>query len=142
VYTVNVRFDIVQAFSVEDGKIVAVGTDSEIYKKYKAKETVDAKGQAVYPGFIDANAHFLGYVQSLFILCFHQVRSHKRHDDMGSQSMLLEKEVGSIEAGKQAGFIIRDKDLMKVGETDVSKTKVVATYTGGKRSFEDIVAAN
>jgi len=66
VYTVNEQFSTAQAFAVSDGKIVAVGTNDEILKKYKAKETIDAKGQAVYPGFIDAHAHFVGYGQSLF----------------------------------------------------------------------------
>lgn len=66
VYTVNDRFATAQAFAISDEKIVAVGTNNEILKKYKAKETIDAKGQAVYPGFIDAHAHFVGYGQSLF----------------------------------------------------------------------------
>lgn len=68
VYTVNKNFETVQAFAVKDGKIVAAGTNVEIQKKYKAKETIDAKGQAVYPGFIDAHAHFVGYGQSLFMV--------------------------------------------------------------------------
>ncbi len=66
VYTVNNRFAIAQAFAVSDGKIAAVGTNDEILKKYKATETIDAKGQTIYPGFIDAHAHFVGYGQSLF----------------------------------------------------------------------------
>ncbi len=68
VYTVNEKFDTVQAFAVKDGKIIATGTNLEILNKYTAKETIDAKGQAVYPGFIDAHAHFLGYGQSLFMV--------------------------------------------------------------------------
>ena len=66
VYTVNNQFATAQAFAVSQGKIAAVGTNDEILKKYTAKETIDAKGQAVYPGFIDAHAHFVGYGQSLF----------------------------------------------------------------------------
>jgi predicted amidohydrolase YtcJ len=66
VYTVNNNFSTEQAFAVADGKIVAVGTNDEILKQYKAKEKIDAKGQAIYPGFIDAHAHFVGYGQSLF----------------------------------------------------------------------------
>lgn len=68
VYTVNEKFETVQAFAVKDGKIIATGTDDEILKKYKAKEKIDANGQAVYPGFIDAHSHFLGYGQSLFMV--------------------------------------------------------------------------
>lgn len=68
VYTVDEKFKTVEAFAVKDGKIVATGTDDEILKKYEADQTIDAKGQAVYPGLIDAHAHFLGYGQSLFMV--------------------------------------------------------------------------
>ena len=47
----------------------------------------------------------------------------------------LEKEVGSLEKGKKADFIILDQDLMKVAETDILNTKVIATYLGGKKVF-------
>ena len=77
VHTVNDQFETVQAFAVKDGKITATGTDAEILKKYKAKETIDAKGQAVYPGFIDAHSHFLGYGQSLFMIDLYGTTSWK-----------------------------------------------------------------
>ena len=66
VYTVNSTFDKVQAFAVSNGKIIDVGSDDYILKKYTAKEKIDAKGKAVFPGFIDAHAHFWGYGQSLY----------------------------------------------------------------------------
>ena len=47
----------------------------------------------------------------------------------------LENEIGSIEAGKKADFIVLDKDLMKIAQTDVLNTKVIATYSGGKKVF-------
>lgn len=65
VYTVNSKFDTVEAFAVKGGKILALGKSDEIKGKYTAKEEVDANGKAVYPGFIDAHAHFYGYGQSL-----------------------------------------------------------------------------
>ena len=45
----------------------------------------------------------------------------------------LEKEVGSIEVGKKADFVIMDRDLMVVPEGELLGVKVVATYSGGKR---------
>ena len=66
IYTVDSAFTIAEAIAIKDGKIFAVGTNDEIEKKYSANETIDAKGQALYPGLIDAHAHFVGYARSLF----------------------------------------------------------------------------
>ncbi len=66
IYTVNDNFSTAEAMAVQDGKIVAIGTNDEILKEYKSDSLVDAKGAALYPGFIDAHAHFLGYGQSLY----------------------------------------------------------------------------
>ncbi|UKT62948.1 amidohydrolase [Pedobacter mucosus] len=65
VYTVNAKFDTVEAFAVANGKIIQLGNTVEIRKLYSAKEEINAEGRAVYPGFIDAHAHFYGYGQSL-----------------------------------------------------------------------------
>jgi predicted amidohydrolase YtcJ len=65
VYTVNSKFDTVEAFAVKNGKILALGKSDDIKGRYTAKEEVNANGKAVYPGFIDAHAHFYGYGQSL-----------------------------------------------------------------------------
>jgi predicted amidohydrolase YtcJ len=66
IYTVNESFAVAEAMAVQDGKIVAVGTNDEILKNYQADSVMDAKGATVYPGFIDGHAHFLGYGQSLY----------------------------------------------------------------------------
>ena len=66
IYTVDSAFSVAEAMAVRDGKIVAVGTNKAIQNNYHADETIDAKGRAVYPGFIDAHAHFVGYGSSLF----------------------------------------------------------------------------
>ncbi|HYK76294.1 MAG TPA: amidohydrolase [Daejeonella sp.] len=65
VYTVDDRFTVAEAFAVKDGKILEVGPNDDILKKYEAKEQVDAQGKPVYPGFIDGHAHFYGYGQGL-----------------------------------------------------------------------------
>lgn len=66
IYTVNEKFTRAEAMAVKEGKIIDIGTNDAITKKYTAKETIDAQGKAVYPGFIDAHAHFLGYGKGLF----------------------------------------------------------------------------
>ncbi|MBB6236206.1 hypothetical protein HDC90_000812 [Pedobacter sp. AK013] len=65
VYTVNSKFDTVEAFAVKDGKITALGKSDDIKSKYVGKEEINAEGKTVYPGFIDAHAHFYGYGKSL-----------------------------------------------------------------------------
>ena len=75
VYTVNEQFETAEAFAVKEGKIIATGSSESILKKYSAKEVIDAKGQAVYPGFIDAHSHFLGYGQSLFMVGLYGLKS-------------------------------------------------------------------
>ncbi|MBY0481142.1 MAG: amidohydrolase [Chitinophagaceae bacterium] len=66
IYTVDSAYTVAEAMAVKDGKIIAVGTNNAIQKKYSATENIDAGGKAVYPGFIDAHAHFVGYGRSLF----------------------------------------------------------------------------
>ena len=50
-----------EAMAINDGIIVAIGKENQILNKYKGLEIVDAKNQIIYPGFIDAHCHFLGY---------------------------------------------------------------------------------
>ncbi|MBL4669975.1 MAG: amidohydrolase [Flavobacteriales bacterium] len=65
IYTVNDLFDIAEAMVITDGKIVAIGPEHEIRNKYNATKTIDAKKQTIYPGFIDAHCHFVGYALNL-----------------------------------------------------------------------------
>ncbi len=66
IYTVDSSFTVAEAMAIKDGKIVATGSNEEIMDQYKATENIDAAGAAVYPGFIDAHSHFVGYGRSLF----------------------------------------------------------------------------
>jgi predicted amidohydrolase YtcJ len=65
IYTVSDKFETAEALAVKDGKIIAVGTSVEILNKYSSKEQIDAQGKAIYPGFIDAHAHFYRYGEGL-----------------------------------------------------------------------------
>jgi predicted amidohydrolase YtcJ len=45
----------------------------------------------------------------------------------------MEKQVGSLEVGKKADFIILDKNLMKVPTDSILQIKVKRTYLNGAR---------
>jgi predicted amidohydrolase YtcJ len=45
----------------------------------------------------------------------------------------MEKQVGSLEVGKKADFIILDQDLMKVATDRILQIKVLKTYLNGER---------
>ena len=59
IYTVNTNFDKAEAFAIKDGKFLEIGTTKEIQDKYSSETLIDANGQVVFPGFIDAHCHFL-----------------------------------------------------------------------------------
>ncbi|MEO9210726.1 MAG: amidohydrolase family protein, partial [Ginsengibacter sp.] len=61
IYTVDSNFSKAEAVAVDKGKIVEVGKTADLQKKYNATENVDADGKYLFPGLIDAHAHFLGY---------------------------------------------------------------------------------
>lgn len=65
IYTVDASFSTAEAMVIKDGKILAVGKKAALEKSYEFKERLDAKGKFIYPGFIDAHAHFVGYGMSL-----------------------------------------------------------------------------
>jgi predicted amidohydrolase YtcJ len=65
IYTVDEKFSVAEAMVINDGKIVAIGTNDDILKQYESDSVVDAGGKAVFPGFNDAHAHFVGYASSL-----------------------------------------------------------------------------
>jgi predicted amidohydrolase YtcJ len=47
-----------------------------------------------------------------------------------------EKEIGSIESGKRADFIVVDRDLLACPVDDVKDTRVLQTWVEGKRVYE------
>jgi predicted amidohydrolase YtcJ len=65
IYTVDSTFSIAEAMVVDDGKIIETGKLADLENKYDAAEKLDAQGKFIYPGFIDAHAHFVGYGLSL-----------------------------------------------------------------------------
>jgi predicted amidohydrolase YtcJ len=65
IYTVDSTFSTAEAMVIKEGRIIATGKSVELEKEYDIKEKLNAGGKFIYPGFIDAHAHFVGYGLSL-----------------------------------------------------------------------------
>ncbi|HRD51928.1 MAG TPA: amidohydrolase [Flavobacteriales bacterium] len=50
-----------QAMAIKDGRIIELGPEQQIRNRYRAKQTYNAAGQHIYPGFADGHCHFYGY---------------------------------------------------------------------------------
>lgn len=61
IYTLDAYNTIAEAMAIKDGKILEVGAEYDILNKYSSDVVYDAQKQPVYPGFIDAHCHFVGY---------------------------------------------------------------------------------
>lgn len=89
VYTVDDQFSVVEAFAVNDGKIVATGTSKIMKGTYAAEKTFDAKGKTILPGLIDAHAHFYGLGTQQFKV---NLRGTKSFDEMIQRIVDFQKE--------------------------------------------------
>ena len=58
VHTMDDDNSLVEAFAVTGDRIVGTGSTSGIERRFRARDTVDLKGRAVFPGFIDSHGHF------------------------------------------------------------------------------------
>ncbi|MFZ4522888.1 MAG: amidohydrolase [Bacteroidales bacterium] len=65
VYTIDAANSKAEAIAVHHGKILAIGTNVSISEHYQANSVIDMKGKYIYPGFIDAHCHFVGYALGL-----------------------------------------------------------------------------
>ncbi|WP_411976588.1 imidazolonepropionase-like domain-containing protein [Sulfitobacter faviae] len=45
------------AVAVQDGKIVAIGSASELTEQVEATEIIDCTGHVIFPGLVDVHAH-------------------------------------------------------------------------------------
>ncbi|MEX2595426.1 MAG: amidohydrolase [Salibacteraceae bacterium] len=61
VNTIDQSMNTHEALAVKGGRIIAVGAEHEILNRYVAENTYDVKGGIIFPGFIDAHSHLLGY---------------------------------------------------------------------------------
>lgn len=77
IHTLDPNNTIYEAIAIKDGKILELGPQRQILNKYSAKESIDAQGKEVYPGFIDAHGHMLMYAKQLLGVDLRGVRSQE-----------------------------------------------------------------
>jgi predicted amidohydrolase YtcJ len=65
IYLADEQFSASTAMVIKNGLIEAIGSGNELMAIYNVKTRLDAKGKFIYPGLIDAHAHFLYYGFSL-----------------------------------------------------------------------------
>lgn len=58
IYTVDNDFSKAEAFAVKDGKFLETGSADELKEKYDFQNELNAEGKSIFPGLIDAHAHF------------------------------------------------------------------------------------
>ena len=75
IYTVDSNFSVAEAMAIQGAKIIACGSEQQIMEAYSADSICDAGGKNIYPGFIDAHAHFVAYGRSLFEVNLYDCKS-------------------------------------------------------------------
>lgn len=65
IYTVDDARPQAEAFAVREGRILMVGSDDDVLGAYPDAARLDAAGQTVLPGLIDAHAHLMGLGETL-----------------------------------------------------------------------------
>jgi hypothetical protein len=101
VTTLNHKQPKAEALAVQNGKIIAVGSNEEIHK-YVGKETkvIDAKNKTVVPGFVDCHVHMTGFGWSLQTLDLRSVKSIKEMQQKLQEYVEKNPEKGWILGGR------------------------------------------
>lgn len=74
IYTMDASFSKASVMVVDKGKILAIG-GNDLLLRFSSDDIIDAKGQFLYPGFIDAHCHFTGYGMDRYKLELYGSRS-------------------------------------------------------------------
>ncbi len=65
IYTIDKDSSTYTAMAIDSGKIIALGNEANIIKKYTSDSIVKLPGKFIYPGLIDAHSHFYGLSRSM-----------------------------------------------------------------------------
>ena len=54
-----------------------------------------------------------------------------------AMASFTEKDLGSLEPGKRADFVVLDRDLSSTPAAELPETKVIATFINGEKVYGD-----
>lgn len=64
-----------------------------------------------------------------------RLQALRAYTTTAAYSMFKEKELGSLECGKLADFVVTDKDYFTCAEEEIPKIRVLKTYIGGELCY-------
>ena len=77
VYAVDDVFGVYDALAVSDGRVVGVGEKADLEQRFFIDSVLDLEGGIVFPGFIDAHCHIMGYAEALLTADLRAARSEE-----------------------------------------------------------------
>ncbi|OEH91815.1 amidohydrolase [Bacillus solimangrovi] len=80
IYTMRNEGEIVEAIYVDGGVIKAIGTVSELEKRFENDyiQKVDLNNHVLYPGFVDSHMHLIGHGEKLLRLDLSEYRTSQK----------------------------------------------------------------
>lgn len=112
-YTLNSNNTIVEAIAVKGGKIIDLGSKSDIDDKYEAEETVDLNGAVVLPGFIDADGSIIEFSKNLNFINLSYAKS------LSEIIQLVKEKISNTNEGEWIGGYGWDE--LNIPESDLEK---------------------
>lgn len=76
IHVMNQSLDTVDALAIKNGRIVAIGSNINILKKYTSSQVIDAKQREIYPGLHDCHAHLLSLARQEMTVDLRGTRSY------------------------------------------------------------------
>lgn len=125
--TVDTGFRIVSGLAVKGDRILAADDIAKL-KALAGPHTklVDLKGRTVISGLIDNHLHFL---RDAMLWKQQALIAHTRSN---AYLLFKEKDLGSLQAGKLADFLVHERDYLTVDAGGIKSIRPVMTIVGGK----------
>ena len=128
VLTVDHTRPTAEALAVADGRIIAVGTRSDVEGLIgPGTQTIDVGDGCVMPGFVEAHGHPLTEAVAL---------SDRIVDIRPVTVPNADDVVGSLEVGKYADLVVLSTDPRTVRPEQIADLDVRATYLAGRQVYQ------